>query len=90
MRLVRVDTYQTLCGINPSVELEKHPKPKSKFQMIFKSIRKGNMHESGWDNTPYATLLDDILHVSVQVYEGGGVLQFYYHQIMHSDINSDV
>ena len=31
-------------GINPSVELEKHPKPKSKFQMIFKFIRKGNMY----------------------------------------------
>ena len=31
-------------GINPSLELEKHPKPKSKFQMIFKSIRKGNMY----------------------------------------------
>ena len=39
---------------------------------------------------PYATLLDDILRVSVQVYEGGGVLQFYYRQIMHSDINGDV
>ena len=30
-------------GINPSVELEKHPKPKSKFQVILKSIRKGNL-----------------------------------------------
>ena len=28
-------------SINPSVELEKHPKPMSKFKMFFNSIRKG-------------------------------------------------